>query len=210
MDSNAIPSTSLTLLGQLEDKNNNQAWSIFLDRYKPIIARWCRGRRLQDADVDEVTGCILEGLTSSIATFRREPGRRFRGWLKAVVENAVTSYWRKLHRQPGALGSGDSDVQKSLEQLETPADVESLAQELDDTMGSQLDLGREVVGRVRARVLLHTWQAFWLTAIEGQPAEEVAEKLGIEVGAVYVAKNRVRKMLRAEGMAIEDSEPAGP
>ena len=45
--------------------------------------------------------------------------------------------------------------------------------------------------RVRSRVNETTWQAFWLTAMEGQNVPSVAEQLGITSGNVYAAKFRV-------------------
>ena len=50
-----------------------------------------------------------------------------------------------------------------------------------------------------------TWQAFRQTALEGKPAAEVAETLGMSVGAVYVAKSRVLARLKAQVRLIEDA-----
>ena len=41
-----------------------------------------------------------------------------------------------------------------------------------------------------------TWQAFWLSSIEGLPGRDVAEKLGLTVAAVYLAKGRVMTRLK--------------
>ncbi len=42
-----------------------------------------------------------------------------------------------------------------------------------------------------------TWQAFWLTAVEGQDARAAARASGILVGAVYIARSRVLARLRS-------------
>jgi DNA-directed RNA polymerase specialized sigma24 family protein len=44
----------------------------------------------------------------------------------------------------------------------------------------------------------NTWRAFWLTAVEGQPAGDVAQQLSLSAGAVYVAKSRVLARLKQE------------
>ena len=50
-----------------------------------------------------------------------------------------------------------------------------------------------------------TWRAFWGTAVDGQSPDEVARELGLTVAAVYQAKSRVPRRLRAElaGLAGE-------
>jgi len=43
-----------------------------------------------------------------------------------------------------------------------------------------------------------TWQAFWLTAVQGKPAQEVAAELGLAPGTVRQAKYKILKRLREE------------
>ena len=51
-----------------------------------------------------------------------------------------------------------------------------------------------------------TWQAFWRTAVDGQPARDVAEALQMSVGAVYVAKSRVVARIKQHVAEIEGNE----
>ncbi len=48
----------------------------------------------------------------------------------------------------------------------------------------------------------NTWEAFWRTAVDGQVSEEVAGKLKMSVGAVYVAKSRVLARLARPGKGV--------
>jgi RNA polymerase sigma-70 factor (ECF subfamily) len=43
-----------------------------------------------------------------------------------------------------------------------------------------------------------TWKACWEVAAYGQPAAEVAQELGLTVGAVHAARARVLARLRQE------------
>jgi RNA polymerase sigma-70 factor (ECF subfamily) len=43
-----------------------------------------------------------------------------------------------------------------------------------------------------------TWRAFWQTAVEGRSGADVAENLGLTIGAVYKSKSRVLRKLRDE------------
>jgi RNA polymerase sigma-70 factor (ECF subfamily) len=203
--------TSLTLLKALcGPETDEAAWRIFYDRYQPLIAGWCARQRLQAADVEDVTQQVLQRVFTKIKTYDSARGR-FRGWLKTVVDNAVKDLLRGCGRRAAGQGSGDTEVQKKLEQLAGPGDVEDLAQTLEDAIDQDLQLAPELAARVKARVRApHNWQAFWLTAIEGQPAKEVAEKLGMSIAAVYVAKKRVGDMLNAEGARFKNQPPDRP
>jgi RNA polymerase sigma-70 factor (ECF subfamily) len=50
--------------------------------------------------------------------------------------------------------------------------------------------------RVRVDFRPNTWQAFWLTAVEGLSTEEAARRLGLSLGAVQVARSRVLARLK--------------
>ena len=41
-----------------------------------------------------------------------------------------------------------------------------------------------------------SWRAFWLTAIEGKGAQQVADQLSMRLGSVYSAKSRVLARIR--------------
>jgi RNA polymerase sigma-70 factor (ECF subfamily) len=52
----------------------------------------------------------------------------------------------------------------------------------------------------------HTWEAFRLLAVEGLSGKEVAEQLGMNVGAAIVARSKVSRMIREE---LAKLAPAG-
>ena len=53
-------------------------------------------------------------------------------------------------------------------------------------------------GQVRGDFEERTWQAFWLTGVDGKAAKEVAQDLGMTLAAVYLAKSRVMKRLKEQ------------
>jgi DNA-directed RNA polymerase specialized sigma24 family protein len=83
---------------------------------------------------------------------------------------------------------------------------EDLLKQLHDECDRELL--EEAMARVRLRVQPHTWQAFVLTALEGQSGAEVAARLRLKVGTVWVARSKVQKMLHDEVRRLEgDGEP---
>jgi RNA polymerase sigma factor (sigma-70 family) len=189
--------TSASLLGRLRRSPADQAaWGEFVDRYGPRVYAWCCHWRLQEADAQDVTQAVLVRLAEKMRTFDYDPGRSFRGWLKTLARHA----WGDLRRSHmrHAPGSGDSGVLEQLHQLEAREDlVTHLAREFDQEL---LD---EATARVRLRVQSHTWEAFRLTAQEGLSGVEAAEKLGMKVATVFVARGKVQNMLREEVRRLE-------
>ena len=60
--------------------------------------------------------------------------------------------------------------------------------------------------QVRPTVQESTWDAFRLMAVEGKSSKEVAERLGMTVAAVYLAKSRVMMRLRTVVREAQDND----
>jgi DNA-directed RNA polymerase specialized sigma24 family protein len=76
-----------------------------------------------------------------------------------------------------------------------------LIKELDERF--ERELMNEAMARIQLRASRATWEVFRLTAIEQKPGKEVAATLKIPVAHVYVYKQRVLEMLRAEIRKLE-------
>jgi RNA polymerase sigma-70 factor (ECF subfamily) len=59
-------------------------------------------------------------------------------------------------------------------------------------------LAAKAMGRVKHVFRSSIWQAFWKTAVDGRPAQDVGLELKMTPGAVHVAKCRVLTRLREE------------
>jgi RNA polymerase sigma-70 factor (ECF subfamily) len=194
--------TSPTLLGRLSRLPTDQAaWAEFNERYGRKIYGWCRHWHLQQADAEEVTQEVLLKLIQKLRTFRYDPARSFRAWLKTVAHHA----WRDFldsRRRPGA-GSGDTQM---AEKLQTVQARDNLVEHLDEEFGRELL--DEALARVRVRVQPHTWQAFHLLAIEGLSGAEAAARLNMKVATVFVARSKVQKMVHEEVRRLEGADAA--
>jgi RNA polymerase sigma-70 factor (ECF subfamily) len=197
------------LLRELKNPETREsAWRTFLERYRPLIFGWCCRSGLSPADADEITATVLANLVKAMMQFVQAPGHRFRSWLRTVVTNEVLTLWRQRARRPADRGSGDPNIHRRLEEEEAPGSLNELVEHLDETLQRDLERGEIVVARVKERLKRpETWQAFWLTAIEGERAADVAQKLNMRVSAVFMAKQRVSLMLREEGELLQGRPP---
>ncbi len=199
MDATSLQRTSASLLARLGGATLDQeAWSQFVQRYGRQVYRWCRQWQLQEADAQDVTQGLLVKLAVKLRTFRYDPARSFRAYLKALTRYALCDF---LAGRPPDAASGDSQVRDQLAQVAAQADLlQHLRAEFD------LELLDEAMQRVRRRVEPSTWEAFRLVAVEGRPAAEVARQLGLKVATVYVSKGRVQQWIRDEIAALERAD----
>jgi RNA polymerase sigma factor (sigma-70 family) len=200
VESNSPTRTSTTLLDRLRHAPTDQAaWAAFVARYGPKIQGWCRHWKLQDADAEDVTQNVLVILAQKIRTFAYDPSRSFRAWLKTLTQHAWSDF--VAARQRAGRGSGDSQVGSLLQTMEARDDlVTRLKAEFD------LEMVEEAMARVRLRVEPHTWDAFRLTALEGESGADAGRQLGIQVATVFNAKSRVHRMLQEELRKLEGEE----
>ena len=193
------PATRVSLLVRIRDPRDQDAWRQFVDIYASVVYGFARHRGLQDADAADLMQEVLRAVARSADRLDYDPKRgSFRGWLYTVTRNKIYNFLngRKNHER----GSGDSGA---LERLEEQAAHDDDAASLWDQEYERrlFDWAAE---QVRGEFQGATWQAFWQTAVEGQGAKEVGDRLGMSLGAVYVAKSRVLARLKEVIRRVED------
>ena len=140
---------------------------------------------------------VLLKLSERMRDFDYDSSGSFRAWLKTVAHNA----WNKFvtNRQRPGRGTGDSGVHELLATVEARDDLAAKLEEEFDC-----ELLEQAMTRVRMRVQPRTWDAFRLLAFEDCSGAEAATKLNMKVGAVFVAKSKVQKMLQEEIRKAEE------
>jgi RNA polymerase sigma factor (sigma-70 family) len=187
--------THPSLLGRVAaDSGDQDAWRDFIARYGPKIYGWARAKGLQDADAQDVTAAVLQRLADRMRHFEYDPARSFRGWLRTLTQHA----WADL------LAARGSAVAIDLSAVGDIAARDDLVRRLEREF--DLELLQEAQRRVRRQVAPTTWEAYRLTAVEGLGGAEVADRLGMKVANVFVAKSAVLARLKAEVRALGGAE----
>ena len=182
--------TRSSLLLRLQDAEDIAAWDEFVSIYGPVISRVASQQGFQPADVENIVQEVFMTVTRSLSDWLERKNRgSFRAWLLRITRNtAVDTLTRKATR---SLGRNDTDARNLLANL--PA---------SDELSSSLDLEYQrmlfewATQRVRSEVAEQTWQAFFLTTIEGVSVNEAAEKLGIRPGNIYIARSRIMARIK--------------
>lgn len=175
--------TSASLLKRLAQGDDMLAWGRFVDLYGPLVHAWGVRAGLQPADAADLVQDVLLTVLQQLPSFRYDPSRSFRAWLKTVTLN----HWRARLRRRVPCDVAEQDE---------PAIPDPAADFWEQEYRGWLTA--RALQLMQAHFEPRVWQACWLTAAEGRPAAEVAAQLGMTVGAVYTARCRVLARLRQE------------
>jgi len=184
------PKTRLSLILRLRHVDDAAAWQEFVEIYQPLVFRLARGRGLQEADALDTTQEVMTRIAKAINRWDPDPNRgSFRGWISRITRNLVVEFLRSKNRRP-LTGDETSIVEM----------IQSIPSASPETDLFDLEHERQVFAwaaeKVRGSFKPKSWQAFWMTAVENRPAEEVAVELEMTKGAVYIAKSRVMTKLK--------------
>jgi RNA polymerase sigma-70 factor (ECF subfamily) len=196
-----FPETRNSLLARVQSLDDD-AWQEFVDIYRPVVFRLARKRGLQPADADDLAQRVFIAVGRAIGNWQPDPDRgRFRAWLGTITRNAIIN---ALVRRPLDIATGGTSI---LEQLgEHPAADEQARHEID--LEYRRSMFRWAAQRIRHEFGDATWNAFWLTTVDGRDIAEMAAELGKSPGAVYAARSRVMRRLRDE-IEVHGDEHAG-
>lgn len=198
-----VPDTRNSLILRLPDKRDVEAWDQFVSIYEPLVYRLARAKGLQDADAREVVQEVLVSVSRAIEQWEFDPERgRFRDWLFRIARNLMIKFLTRRKYRP--LGTGDSGIAQMLEQQTDPVSEEEESEQFD--LEYRREVFRWAAEQVRKQVRERTWQAFWLSSIEGQETADVAQKLEMSVGAVHIAQSRIRSRLREAVQTLEQND----
>jgi RNA polymerase sigma factor (sigma-70 family) len=190
--------TNPTLLNRLCDWRDHEAWVDFVTRYDPVIRLSSRRYRLTADNADELCQRIWIDLARRMRTFRYDPGKTFRGWLRRLCQSRAIDLMRKKNADD-VLFLEDQAGESLVQEAPVEFDAEEGAAWQRPLL---LRLAEEVQDGVRRRVEERTWQVFWRIAVLGQSVREASEGVGISYCAAFTAHKRVGRMLREEGRRL--------
>jgi RNA polymerase sigma-70 factor, ECF subfamily len=184
---------------RLPDAADVAAWDEVVSIYGPLVYRMGLRHGLQSADADDLVQEVFSAVARSVSQWLERSDRgKFRAWLLRIARNTAINFLTRRRHRP--LGVGGDDALDRLAEIPAP----------DDELSSEFDLEyrREVfrwaADRAEEAVTPITWQAFWLTHVDGRSIAEVAEHLGISTGNVYIGRSRVMSRLKELTKQFED------
>lgn len=204
--------TSSTLLLEIRNWGNVDAWHRFFRIYHALLDRWCRVQ-LDAAAAEEVSQAIWIELTNRMRTFHYDPRKSFRGWLRTLCRCRVIDFVRARGIEGKFVRPFDDAVLASIFDRSSSSDEEADQSESNGSLGQLLREAEAVQAAARRRLSQRTWEVFWQIAIADRSVEEVAAEYGMTYAAAYRAFARTNRTLREEGdkrRATSDDPAAAP
>lgn len=180
--------TTTTILDQLLDPADEQAWVELDARFRPILFAFTRRMGLADSDAEDVT---QEALTRFVKAYRKGQYDRTRGrlssWLIAIAHNCVHDLRQSTNRRIEWRGEsviGELGRQEDLEAIWEEESRRVLLAKAMHELKSSSNFEEKTIA------------AFELLARGDRTPTEVANETGMNIDSVYAAKNRCLTTLR--------------
>lgn len=187
-----FPDTRPSLLRSLRG-DDSPRWRDFFDQYAPAVYRVAKLRGLGSHDADDVVQQVMLAVSQHIGGFCYDRDRgKFRQWVRRIAENRIIDLHRK---QQVTFNAG----------LPEPPDTEPTPDEVWEREWRWQDV-LYCLDEVAKDLSLRRVEAFRLYVIEGLPAAEVAQRMDMTVGHVYVTRTDVLNRIRARMSALGAAE----
>lgn len=184
------PETRASLILRLKNVDDVAAWDEFVGLYGPVIYRAARARDLQPTDAENLVQQVLLKVTKSITRWleRSERGP-FRAWLLTIARNEAVNMLTLRATRP--LGEDGDEAMQKMRELPVFGEITSLIE-----LEYERAVFRWAADHVKQDVADHTWQAFWLTHVDGLTIAEAAKKLATRPGNIHFARSRVMARIK--------------
>ena len=204
MKTAGLLATRRSLVDRLANWDDQRRWQEFFDTYWKLIYSAARQSGLTDAEAQEVVQETVITVARSIDKLKYDPAiGSFKGWLLQITRWRIADQFRK--REPGnakRLHSQDDRLTATIERV-----PDSRIIDLDAVWEAEWkdNLFEAAITRVKKKVEPKQFQIFDCYVRKEWPAQKVAERLGVNVGQVYLARHRVGALLKKEIKALEKS-----
>ncbi len=200
MSAHSSRSTRSTLLRRLKNWDDEQSWSVFVERYGSLIYTFALKAGLTDTEAQDIRQETLIEVTHRIKTFEynRERGS-FKAWLFRLTRWRISNQFQKRHQGVHCVAVSESVLdQQSADSLFANAALnETWEQEWREvTLHAAMEKLRKEIPAKHFQVLQGIVQSGWSVS-------EIARVFRMNRGHVYLLKFRGVARLKAHIARLE-------
>lgn len=188
--------TRLSLIEEIQANQSDDAWRDFCAIYDGLIQGWLARQGVQPADADDVRQESMATVFKEIGSFEHS-GRTgaFRRWLRNIVSNRLRRLWDKKSNQRKKEG-----VELSVLADQLADDSSRLSAVWDHE--HDIYVIDKILDSLTNQFPQQSIRVFRKVAIQGENDRQIADELGITLGALRVAKHRVLKAVKQAAGAL--------
>jgi RNA polymerase sigma factor (sigma-70 family) len=193
--------TRRSLLSRLKNREDNDSWKEFFDKYWKLIYGVAIKSGLTDVEAEEAVQETVIYVSKTIPNFKYDPAvGSFKGWLMTITHWKIKDQLRKRQRDAAAVRSAAPSTATTLiERVPDPTSQLETVWE-DEWQKHMMELA---LSRVKHKVSPKHYQIFDLCALKNWPMQKVAESLGVSMGQVYLVRHRVATHVKREIRMLE-------
>jgi RNA polymerase sigma factor (sigma-70 family) len=193
----SIP-TRQSLLARMKDWDDQKSWQDFFNTYWRLIYGVALQAGLNASEAEEVVQETVLVVAKKIGDFKNDPAfGSFKSWLMVITRRRIADQFR---RRPPVTESthGRPDETARTGTIERVPDPASL--QLDHIWEEQWEknLFSVAMENVKNRVSPKQFLLFQEQVLKELPAPKVAQKYGLNLAQVYMARYRVSRLLKKE------------
>jgi RNA polymerase sigma-70 factor (ECF subfamily) len=198
MDQERFIPTRRSLLSRLSNWDNQDSWRDFFDTYWRLIYSVAVKAGLRDADAQDVVQEAILSVAERMPGFKYDPSiGSFKSWLMLIIRRRVADH---LRQEYASARAGHA------------VPVDALAELPDDSLPRLERIWEEewrnhirhaAIDKVKRRVKPQQFQIFDFNVVHQLPVREVAQRLGVSVMQVYLARHRIGNLLKEEMANLE-------
>ena len=183
----SLPSSLLVLVQNQDDSAWERLWCV----YSPVVHNWVLKWGVPPSDTGDLVQDVFFDVAQGIARFSKaRDSQSFRRWLWTLCRFRVLTWRKRVDRREVAAGGTTAHLQPVRVPAEPPRE-DSI-----DVRSDVVTIVREALRLACQKTQAGTWAALERTALNGEPAGQVAEELSLSVWAVYKARSRVLQKVR--------------
>ena len=198
--------THQSLVERLKNREDQESWRAFFDKYWRLIYATARKTGLTEAEAEEVVQETVITVARKISDFQFDPARcTFKGWLLRIARFKILDQFRK--RAPSFVqGASSAD----------PGTRTATVERVPDPNGEELEaiwdeewtksLFQTAMDRVKRKVNPGHFQMFYLNVVDKLGIREVARIMRVNAAVVYMAKSRVARAIKNEIKRMEEAK----
>lgn len=200
-DDDFIP-TRKSLIDRLRNWDDSRSWEEFFNTYGKFIYRVARKADLNDAEAQDVVQETIVVVAKKMPGFRYDPAiGSFKNWLMLITRRRIVDQFRKKNyiNEGKMLPRADALDPQVLEHHQAAAFTPDSIW-LEEWRQSLFEAALE---KLRAEVSPIQFQVFQLHGLKNRPAREVADRLGVKLMDVYLAKYKLTGLIKKKVKELE-------